>query len=99
MKTDFSEKIYEKYFECEDERVTITVKSGENFTGRIIGFSHGDPYGNDFFIRQWHLLSEEEEKKYGIDCLDESVGKKILSKNILSVYFYEDGSSLVFQDC
>lgn len=87
------ELMNEKYLQFDNDKVDITLKSGQKFTGFLMGCYH------DIFeyVLAWDFLEEkfvEEGKEINIFSSDEDF--RIEQKDIQEVYFYEDESIIKF---
>ena len=95
MENDLSNKIFNKYFMLKDNRVKISLKNRKCVEGKIVGYFYGDDFDNEPFIVKWQVVEANEGCKTSEDSFGFINGCFILQKDILEVYFYEDGSKFI----
>ena len=94
MVTDYSRKIYDKFFNSKDKILVITLKDNTVLEGILVGYYHGDTQGGDPFVIKWHFIDKKDMETYhkGLDVSLESnqdVGRIIKQKDIKNVRFKE----------
>jgi len=89
-KSDYSKKIYDKYYNSESRILQIFLKDGSVLEGIFVGFFHGDQEAGEPFIINWHFIDKDEISDYNTSSSIEGIsefGSIIHQKDIKSVKF------------
>lgn len=90
MKTDLSWVLYCKYFSGNSPIVRIELQNKTMLEGRFTGFTRG----GRSYIRCWFF--SPADALFGRDVFGFSTEMTILQKNLYSVTFLEDQSTIYF---
>lgn len=96
MKTDFSKIFYDKYFSTDKRLIEVTLKNGKKISGVFISFTLGEKNRHDPYITRWHMVNEAHKMTLGIDPFGFIIGEMINQKDIQSITFLEDNTTMHF---
>lgn len=94
MKVDFSQKIFEKYFQLTNRIIEVKLKDGKFVKGFIIGFFVNPDENLKTQIVKWHLVPGEEMVELGFDSFGVFLGTIIKSEDVMEIKFMADNSIL-----
>jgi len=96
MKTDLSLELQKKYFGLTDPLVEIRLRSGRKLRCTITGYSYADADAETPVIHKWHVVGEGEGSEPGYGELEFARGEMIRHRDIASVFFRDDNSTMTF---
>lgn len=96
MKRDSSRRLYTKYFSLATGRIEVVLKNGRRLKGTVCGFFKGNVDQHEPYIRQWHIVAEDEKYNFGLDGFGFRQGEIINQRDIVSVYFDDDQTMMIF---
>ncbi len=96
MKTDYSRIFYNKYFGLANRNIEVRMKNGKIIQGIIIGFYRSCDDDAIPCITRWHIVDEKDKMCFGTDSLGCMTGQIIKQKEIASVKFFDDDTTMNF---
>lgn len=90
---DLSIELYNKYFSLSNKKIEVTLKNKTVLLGKIIGYFYEEKNPSSHILK-WHIA--DVKSILGIDSFDFLEGEIIMHRDINSIYFYEDKSTMKF---
>lgn len=97
MKTDYSKQIYDIYFGLENRMIKLVLKNGSIIKGIICGFFKGDTDLDEPYVIKWHIVKEQNYKRFGSNFLGCITGEIIKQEDIHEVYYYENNKEKIIK--
>ena len=96
MKKDSSCILFERYFSLSDRNIEIILKNGRILHGIFAGFFFLNDDPDNPSIHTWHFVNNNEHGNSGYCGVQFCRGELILHRDIASVTFMADHSTMVF---
>lgn len=88
--------LYNKYFGLGNQDVELTLRDGRVLRGKLVGFYKAEDIKGPY-ITHLHIIEEGQTEQLHLESLGEIPGLTVDEHDIASLWFPEDGTTLIFE--